>query len=356
MTYADIESRRRSVQGIRESLSQVGQGFTETALLRYRMAMDERRTQREDDLYAQKQMVDQQERRKEQVGAAIASIMFDPNLDDAKRRRKIMELANPTGPPAPGSGGNIDITDTSAGKMFFPNLFRRPGTPGAMTDEETQMTKYMDARRKADDAGDTATVALFDEKLGQMPRYNLLQRRVNGPAWLSDMKAGGFAEFVEGEAEDHIKGKVGTFDDRYGNDAYMAALQKAMVKGGQLGLPAEQIAGAFNEWWDREHKKNTGRWQTYADRSKFGPQQMATEGESMGGMSDMVATDSQRLQPPARTGPSLPETVSRGPRAPHPALNKVWPTLSGEQKSQAARARSNGWTWEQIAEAINRDK
>ncbi len=81
----------------------------------------------------------------------------------------------------------------------------------------------------------------------------------------------------------------------------------------------------------------------------------ATEAELLGGMSDMVATDAVTMAATeaSRRGREIVEQpVNRGPRAPHPVLNKVWSTLSDEQKAQTVRARNNGWTWEQIAEAI----
>ena len=319
-TYADIETRSGLSQNIGNTLAEVGRGYADTAFVKYRIARDQRRIQQEDEQYKQKQAVEKQERRKTLVGAEIARFMADPNMTAKQRSDAVLGLAE--------QNFDVDIAGTPAGRMFlgggvqsysldyYKGLGLDPGQsqqalerkhlgaegtsfPGKMTDEESQIAEFMDAKIKAEEAGDTLKVSLINEKLSQMPRYKQLQDRVHGPtrdAWLSEMEAGGFTEFITDKTpKQTIKGTWGTWDKRYGPKAYAATLQKAMVKGGLLGLPAEQIAGAFNRWWDKEHKKQqTQRWQVYGDRSKFNPQETPSEAELLGGMSDMVASDATK--------------------------------------------------------------
>ena len=371
------------------------------------MAMDQRRMDREDELYEQKQRVERQERRKERVGARLTGILAS-GLSTEQMYQQIQALQE--------EFKNTDLAGTDAGRGMFGayGMFGRraqqysldyykslglspeqsqealqrkhlgaEGTsyPGKMSDEEAQMAEFMDAKRKAEDADDTLKVSLINEKLSQMPRYKQLLDRVHGPtrdAWLSEMEDGGFSEFVDTALRQTIKGKWGTSDKRYGPKAYADALKKAVADGYSLGLSAEKITAAFNRWWDKEHKKNTGRWQTYADRSQFSPQETAEDlGYDPGNVQTVAPakgwTDEQygdelmgmygdilggpKARPPSTRTISPPAVAGRRPpQAPHPALNKVWPTMSDEQKKQAVQARSLGWTWEQIAEAIGRGK
>ncbi len=382
-TYEDIATRSQLSRNIGENLASVGQGYADTALVKYRMAIDQRRIDREDELYEQKQMVDRQERRKERAGARLTGILASGSSVQ-EMYEQIQALQE--------EFKNIDLAGTDAGKGMFGAygmLGRRSsGDPpqysldyyksrGLTPDQSQQalerkhlgpagvsdatLEKDLKALRDATENDDAISKKLVQDRLNKNPRYKEIQKNIEGGAWLSRMKGGesgeggDFETLVTGKPEQRVKGRMGTFDDRYGSEAYNLALTEAMVQGGKLGLPPERITAAFNEWWDKEHKENTGRWQTYADRSQFSLQETATEEELRGGMSDMVATDAVTMAATeaSRRGREIVEQpVNRGPRAPHPALNKVWPTLSNEKKAQAVRARSNGWTWEQIAEAI----
>ena len=82
--------------------------------------------------------------------------------------------------------------------------------------------------------------------------------------------------------------------------------------------------------------------------AQYGDELMGMYGDILGGPKARPPS-TRTISPPAVAG-------RRPPQAPHPALNKVWPTMSDEEKKQAVQARSLGWTWEQIAEAIGRGK
>ena len=321
----------------------IGAGFQDVQL-QIELAEVQNRQTRYRQQYEQKQAIDEQERLREQMGAEVVGSVSQGGTKKEQYERIMTIIKNRR-------YKGIDVTGTSAGKMFLPSLLGRdspqqysldyyksldltPGQaqqalerkhlgaegtsfPGKMTDEESQIAEFMDAKIKAEEAGDTLKVSLINEKLSQMPRYKQLQDRVHGPtrdAWLSEMEAGGFTEFITDKTpKQTIKGTWGTWDKRYGPKAYAATLQKAMVKGGLLGLPAEQIAGAFNRWWDKEHKKQQSeRWQVYGARPKFNPQETAenpgygpgnvqtvtpaTGAELKGGMTDRVATDKYSIE------------------------------------------------------------
>ncbi len=369
--FQDIETRRRLTSD-----------YVNT--MRY-AAHDRRRANREQQQYEQKQAIDEQERRKERAGARLTGILAS-GLSTEEMYKQIQTLQE--------EFKNTDLAGTDAGRGMFGAygmLGRRSGgvqqysrdyyenlglTPeqsqqalerkhlGAGDASDTTLEKDLKTLRNATEKDDAVSQKLIQDRLNKNPRYLEIQKNIEGGVWLSRMKGGesgeggDFETLVKGKPEQRTKGRMGTFDDMYGGEAYKLALTEAIVEGGKLGLSPGQVTAGFNEWWDKERNKNTGRWRTYADRSTFSPQATATEAELQGGMSDMIATDTATAaaRDASRQGQKITEAVNRGPRAPHPALNKVWATLNDEQKAQAARARSNGWTWKQIAEAISGGK
>ncbi len=160
----------------------------------WQQAMYQRRMRREDEVYAQKQAVDQQERLREQMGAAVVGSVAQGGTKKEQYERILTIIKNK-------QYDGIDVTSTSAGRMFLPGLFARDsaqqysldhykslgltpgqsqkalerkhlgtaGTPiaGAMTPGEELEAKYRKAKTTAVNADDPESVEFWDRKLTQ---------------------------------------------------------------------------------------------------------------------------------------------------------------------------------------------
>ncbi len=212
MSYEDIATRRRLSQNIRSNLAGIGQGYADTAFAKYGLAldqrrmdredelfeykqmMDRRRIQREDEVYEQKQMVDRQERHTERAGAGLVRIMAS-DLSTEEKRKAILGLQE--------EFKNIDLAGTDAGRGMFGayGMFGRrtggvqqysldhykslglspeqsqkalerkhlgtAGTPGELTEQESLAAKYSTARQAAVSAENWQLVNLYDTKLAR---------------------------------------------------------------------------------------------------------------------------------------------------------------------------------------------
>ncbi len=128
---------------------------------RYRMAMDQRRMQREEEVYAQKQAIDEQERTKEQAGAGLTMIMANPGLSDKQRYEAVLKLQ--------GRFPNTDLAGTGAGRGMFGyygRLGRRASGTGNTTGE-VDLGKLHKDRNAAVNAGNKAGVAYYDQIIAQ---------------------------------------------------------------------------------------------------------------------------------------------------------------------------------------------
>ncbi len=328
--YYDQQQRRYDQQQRRYDQKQ----SREDELFEYKQKMDRRRIQREDEVYEQKQMVDRQERRKERAGAGVVRIMASDLSTEEKRKAilglqeefKNIDLAGSDagrsmfgaygmfGGRNRSTPGELTEQESLAAKystarqsavsaenwqlvtLYDKKLARAGMQPRKSANEleagardkitsdmsdasYVSLGKDLKTLRDAIENDDAVSQKLVQDRLNKNPRYLEIQKNIEGGLWLSRMKGGesgeggDFKTLVKGKPEQRIKGRFGTFDDRYGSEAYKLALTEAMVEGGKLGLSSEQITAGFNEWWDKEHEKNIGRWQTYADRSKFNPQE-----------------------------------------------------------------------------------
>ncbi len=195
MSYEDIAARSRLSQNIRSNLAGIGQGYADTAFVKYQVARDQRRMRREDETYEQKRAVDERERTREQMGAAIVGSLSQGGTEKEQYERMLTVIKDK-------KYDGIDPTSTSAGRMFLPGLLGRDSVPqysldhykslgltpgqsqqalerkhlgttsppiaGAMTPAEELEAKYRKAKTAAVNADDAESVEFWDGKLKQV--------------------------------------------------------------------------------------------------------------------------------------------------------------------------------------------